>query len=273
MPHDHAKGQKAVAGLGLAIKEYLRTPRCLFETGITTPYSCILRSRAGMDSLIANGTSLIKVSQTLRLFHHRNKNQHRRSKWWKWFALLRRSVNRLLTDLQKPDETRASVQSGFLTDILRPRCYKLVCLDISHITLTSCRSFSHVVGDRQFAALGLVLLGVLSELDILLRTPPVSQDLKALVKTEAAESPFVRSGTLPWEDTGQRIERPIENPRLEEEGGSATKTSRNIGLASVSLISSGKYHGLGWTAASKTRFSKKASKSHNAIDELFSGIG
>ncbi|MCJ1419381.1 hypothetical protein MMC32_005736 [Xylographa parallela] len=211
-----------------------------------------------MDSLIANGTSLIKVSQTLRLFHHRNKNQHRRSKWWKWFALLRRSVNRLLTDLQKPDETRASVQSGFLTDILRPRCYK---------------SFSHVVGDRQFAALGLVLLGVLSELDILLRTPPVSQDLKALVKTEAAESPFVRSGTLPWEDTGQRIERPIENPRLEEEGGPATKTSRNIGLASVSLISSGKYHGLGWTAASKTRFSKKASKSHNAIDELFSGIG
>ena len=104
------------------------TPRSMIEKDITT--SDILYSRAGMGSLIVNSISLKELSQTLHLLHRRNKNQHRRSKWWKWFAMLHRSVKRLLADVRGPDDTRASDRTRFFTENLQPRCYKSVCLDI-----------------------------------------------------------------------------------------------------------------------------------------------
>jgi ribonuclease MRP protein subunit RMP1 len=43
---------------------------------------------------------LTSVHQILHLTHHRNKNQHRLSKWYKSFSQLRRQVAKLITELE-----------------------------------------------------------------------------------------------------------------------------------------------------------------------------
>jgi len=42
---------------------------------------------------------LTSISQLLHLAHHRNKNQHRLSKWYKPFSILRRQLAKLITEL------------------------------------------------------------------------------------------------------------------------------------------------------------------------------
>jgi ribonuclease MRP protein subunit RMP1 len=44
--------------------------------------------------------TLISVQQLLHLTHHRNKNQHRLSKWYKAFSILRHQVVKLIAELE-----------------------------------------------------------------------------------------------------------------------------------------------------------------------------
>jgi hypothetical protein len=41
-------------------------------------------------------SELHEVNRLLHLIWHRNKNQHRGQKWWKWVGMLRRSIGKLL---------------------------------------------------------------------------------------------------------------------------------------------------------------------------------
>ena len=66
------------------------------------------------------------VSQILHLIHHRNKNQHRHSHWWKWLAMLRRSIAKLITDIGHGNVERASVRIKYMNEHLFPRCYGCV---------------------------------------------------------------------------------------------------------------------------------------------------
>lgn len=43
---------------------------------------------------------LSSITQILHLTHHRNKNQHRLTKWWKQFSILRRNTSKLLLDVE-----------------------------------------------------------------------------------------------------------------------------------------------------------------------------
>ncbi|MCJ1404458.1 hypothetical protein MMC11_007683 [Xylographa trunciseda] len=179
--------------------------------------------------------------------------------------MLYRSVNKLLTDLQHPDKSRAYVQKQFFYDVLQPRCYQ---------------SFSQVVSDRQFAALGLVLLGVLAEVDAILGAPRSIDDNKASVETEASNPPLVLKGASSLEDFGQRLERPLDveddrsDVRRNEEGISTTDFSTRSVVAPVTLTLSGERGGVRSTPIVETKSSgRKALKSRNAIDELFSGTG
>jgi ribonuclease MRP protein subunit RMP1 len=43
---------------------------------------------------------LTSIHQILHLTHHRNKNQHRLSKWYKPFSQLRRQVAKLIAELE-----------------------------------------------------------------------------------------------------------------------------------------------------------------------------
>lgn len=41
-------------------------------------------------------SKLLSIHTLLHLIHHRNKNQHGNTKWWKWLAILNRSVSKLV---------------------------------------------------------------------------------------------------------------------------------------------------------------------------------
>ncbi|KZF21264.1 hypothetical protein L228DRAFT_284319 [Xylona heveae TC161] len=118
---------------------------------------------------LANKESQISDLQTIsKLFHlifHRNKNQHRLTKWWRWFAMLRRSTDRLLLELEHVKSTpsfaeeaealaqRAGARVEYISEVLVPRCHL---------------AFKNLTSDNQFAPLGLVLMANLSRLDSIL---------------------------------------------------------------------------------------------------------
>lgn len=55
-------------------------------------------------SQINPNSELHETALLLRLIHHRNKNQHRTQKWWRWLCTLRRSVRKLLETEMTRDE-------------------------------------------------------------------------------------------------------------------------------------------------------------------------
>lgn len=82
---------------------------------------------------------LTSILSALSAFAHRNKNQHRLSKWWKPFSQLRRQVSALISELavcyeqetkygaghKKGSIARAAVESraAFVLRELVPRAY------------------------------------------------------------------------------------------------------------------------------------------------------
>ncbi|KAJ5932715.1 hypothetical protein N7516_007204 [Penicillium verrucosum] len=115
---------------------------------------------------------ILAVHSTLHLIFHRNKNQHRRTKWWKWLSILKRATL---------DFARSGVISHLATII--PRCYI---------------AFSTVVADNQFSTLGIVLLAALARLS---KITGISHQLKM--------QPVRKSKIIPVakEDLGERIHR------------------------------------------------------------------
>ncbi|CAI4211730.1 unnamed protein product [Parascedosporium putredinis] len=82
-----------------------------------------------MATTAAHLPQLTPISVLLDAFNHRNKNQHRRSHWWRQFNLLRRALRRLIVAPALKDP--------------RP-------------SLTT--AFTQLAADNQYAPLGLVLL-------------------------------------------------------------------------------------------------------------------
>lgn len=77
---------------------------------------------------------LEKIYATLHLAFHRNKNQHGKCAWWKWLAILRRTVLKLLNaaERQEQPQRRDSIAdvvrnlAAYLNDHVIPRCYLYV---------------------------------------------------------------------------------------------------------------------------------------------------
>ncbi|KAJ5394112.1 uncharacterized protein N7487_011753 [Penicillium crustosum] len=115
---------------------------------------------------------ILAVHSTLHLIFHRNKNQHRRTKWWKWLSILKRATL---------DFARSGVKSHLATVI--PRCYI---------------AFSTVVADNQFSTLGIVLLATLARLS---KITEISHQLKMQPVSQSKIIPVAK------EDLGERIRR------------------------------------------------------------------
>lgn len=78
--------------------------------------------------MYTNVSHLEGASQILHLIHHRNKNQHRHSHWWKWLAMLKRSIAQLIVEIRHGKVERASVRMTYMNSLLLPRCYGCVTL-------------------------------------------------------------------------------------------------------------------------------------------------
>ncbi|EER38079.1 conserved hypothetical protein [Histoplasma capsulatum var. duboisii H88] len=136
----------------------LETLRPIHQTSST-------RGNSRIAQLPASST-LKSIHTTLHLLHHRNKNQHGSTKWWKWLAMLKRSIAQLMRDVERwewkqehsADDEDDGGDSSFQTQILKRMCYLHI------FVVPRCYvAFSTVLVDMQFSALGVVLLAVLAQ--------------------------------------------------------------------------------------------------------------
>ncbi|PSS00907.1 hypothetical protein BD289DRAFT_479117 [Coniella lustricola] len=160
-----------------------------------------------LPTLQSTLTSLSTASDILSGFAHRNKNQHRATKWWPAFDMLRRHLHKALPDLEaavqraqillanstcssttgsgfpppphkKQRRKTTSVAggsgsgSGSGSGVSTSKEHRQPELDrsierlawVHHVLTFKCyQSFTQLTADRQFAQLGLVLLGVLAQ--------------------------------------------------------------------------------------------------------------
>lgn len=82
-----------------------------------------MRLRLAISEMDMEVTQLQAATHTLHLLYHRNKNQHRHSKWWKWFSMLKRCVSRLLHEVQIKDNARAQARVKHMYQVVLPSCY------------------------------------------------------------------------------------------------------------------------------------------------------
>ncbi|KAI9741869.1 MAG: hypothetical protein M1834_000257 [Cirrosporium novae-zelandiae] len=87
---------------------------------------------------------LTQTSHLLHILHHRNKNQHHHSHWWRYLCQLRRHISKLILAIERGNRRDVEGRVRFLRDVFLGRC--LV-------------AFSNLVADNQFAVLGVVLVG------------------------------------------------------------------------------------------------------------------
>ncbi len=111
--------------------------------------------------------SLQHLSGLLYLFHHRNKNQHRRSIWWRHFSTFRRQLNNLVSEVQSLHEvptthlqrSKKKAQDLETKDLVSKRIEFWIDVLVPKWHST----FSQIVTDGRFAVLGLVLIAVLAQ--------------------------------------------------------------------------------------------------------------
>ncbi|TVY20154.1 Ribonuclease MRP protein subunit rmp1 [Lachnellula arida] len=130
---------------------------------------------------------LTKLSTILTLFHHRNKNQHRLAKWYKSLSILHRQIRKLLCSLEKYDEARDLKEKSRYTTEAREELVARVEF-LARWVLGRCYlAFSTLVADNQYAALGLLLLGVLARLRTVLEM--LGEELGIELEVDGIEEP------------------------------------------------------------------------------------
>ncbi|KAK7697403.1 hypothetical protein SLS64_013596 [Diaporthe eres] len=131
-------------------------------------------------------TRLSTAAHLLDGFVHRNKNQHRGTRWWAPFDMLRRSVRKLLPDLDgavqraellsssssssaaAPAKRRKTNDKGGAAAAKQPELERVEARaqwvhDV--VAVKAFEAFTQLLADRQFAQLGLMLIGVLAQVE------------------------------------------------------------------------------------------------------------
>ncbi|KMP10166.1 hypothetical protein CISG_08569 [Coccidioides immitis RMSCC 3703] len=163
---------------------------------------------------IPSASSLSTVSDTLHLLYHHNKNQHRSAKWFKWLGILKRWTNRLTLELQVAeaqghldlafdDEEAGGIRSvmAHMGRNIVPRCYG---------------AFSTIIADKQFSALGVVLLSALAEIAGLIKMPGLEG---GFLPAEAVASRLDISAAATIDDPSVPIHGPENESRGQEDIG------------------------------------------------------
>ncbi|KUI65259.1 Ribonuclease MRP protein subunit RMP1 [Cytospora mali] len=146
------------------------------KNDITTP---------DLPTLQTSLSRLVTAAHILDGFAHRNKNQHRGTRWWGPFSMLRANLHKVLPDLEGAVQ-RAEVLStstlggtaakrrktegggGGHVGVKRPELDRVVqraqwVHDV--VGAKAYEAFTQVAADRQFAQLGLALIGVLAQVE------------------------------------------------------------------------------------------------------------
>ncbi|KAL4944742.1 hypothetical protein BDV06DRAFT_76119 [Aspergillus oleicola] len=202
---------------------------------------------------------LLRIHSILHLIFHRNRNQHGRTKWWKWLSILKRTVWELAISSNPGDKggSRSSAEHSrrYLANRILPRCYV---------------AFSVVVADAQFSTLGTVLLATLAQLS---KITGIDKELKARPRIEPSHdlvsSPRMES-VKEKEDIGETLSRPADVPDLDR-SSNPKKAARSV-VGDTGRITSSKDSAAKVSDTAKPKEKKEKKKGKNAIDDLFSGL-
>ena len=227
---------------------------------------------------------LQNLCDILHLFHHRNRNQHRRSVWWRHFSNFRRQVNIVTADIitlnEKPlshvDRARKKGRDSEISIQISQR------LGFWQTTLVAKwqNAFSQLLADGRFATLGIVLVATLAQVCQIVGITAAFEDL-GQVEVEKVLYDF---GQENWQDDAYSGSDSVS--RSEDFGQIVARPdspdASTLGLQNVSR----------GTPSSKLRFSeanrtgtaspgssirvqqpRKKRKTGNAIDNLFEGLG
>ncbi|KAB8267182.1 hypothetical protein BDV30DRAFT_48897 [Aspergillus minisclerotigenes] len=193
------------------------------------------------------------VYSMLKLVYHRNKNQHKKTKWWKWLSVLKRTTWNLAQSLDRTQSPSGVAESPdlyiqCLANHVLPRCYL---------------AFSTVVADGQFSTLGTVLLGTLA---CLAKSTGIDKEMKFAAQTETFRVASTRARVDGPEDIGEILSRNNDLPGL---GEFLEKSSSEVEeCPKFSPKNSNKITDF----AVKQSKSKKRKKKKDAIDDLFDSI-
>ena len=220
--------------------------------------------------------NLQHLTNLLHLFHHRNKNQHRRSIWWRHFVTFRRQLNSLVSEVQSLHEvptthlqrSRKKVQDRETKEIILKRIefWRDVLVPKWHT------SFSQIVTDGRFAVLGLVLIAVLAQ-TCQIAGVNSGFDETEVVEAEEALRNLEDTGEQPaakrvettnhdGEDIGEVVDRETVTRGSETGEVPQQPVTAKPGAGSERSKS-------GITSSTPAR---KRRKKGNAIDDLFSGL-
>lgn len=214
------------------------------------------------------------LSNLLHLFHHRNKNQHRRSVWWRHFSVFRRQLNSLVAEVQSLHEvpathlqrTKKKAQDRQMQDRISKRLelWRNVLLPKWH------SSFSQVIADGRFTVLGLMLVAALGQtchitgLTSGFDDAEVTEGNKILAnEINIPEDQITKSNEAQVageEDVGEVI------ARYEDSDETPKVAKRNVEKDAVTAKRSK-------SSATTSNLPRKRKKTGNAIDDLFSSLG
>ena len=132
---------------------------CHFATINMPPHHPDKLSKDSLDQLT-------HLSTLLHLLHHRNKNQHRRSVWYRHFSLFRRHLAHLLSDYTllstQPTTNLERTRLKAREPQIRTRIEQRLDFWESVLVPRWSRAFSQVVADGRFAVVGVVLVGIVA---------------------------------------------------------------------------------------------------------------
>ncbi|RDW70316.1 hypothetical protein BP5796_08713 [Coleophoma crateriformis] len=241
-------------------------------------------------------TELASLSNLLCLSHHRNKNQHRLSRWWAQFSQLRRCISKLETEIQlephsllPPGDQQALLERGkgkkqkpgkakresrvrrrveFMQDFLIPKCFV---------------AFGNLVADNQYAPLGLMLMACLARTSKVIKPLGWEREMERQRQREDEDRDAEMDGKAgPDEVAREKLEvdgvdlgEKVEREQVLEEGN---RDESEVTASKVKRSRKEDRPGSGETAteprevSSKKPKKKKRKKGGDAFDDLFDSL-
>ena len=213
------------------------------------------------------------LSNLLHLFHHRNKNQHRRSIWWRHFSIFRRQLNAYVADLHTLNEAPAShlesMRKKAKDKALKTRVSERRALWQEVLLAKWQNSFSQLVADGRFAVLGLVLLAIVAETCKVLGITAQLEEVGQLEIGKVLDD----FGKEYWADDN---EASAADSHGQEDLGEVVARTQDVSVASgaqAEIQSAPQDRSAGRQRSTESHLKRKKRKKGDAIDDLFSGLG
>jgi len=188
--------------------------------------------------------SLERITVLLDLIWRRNKNQHRGQAWWKWLGLLRKAI-RVLVKLEGEEKKVAARRGRSVTAVevrdtfemeaeLRERKDMWTEWTREVVVPKAYLAFSSVVGDKQFAALGVALMGLLGDVGAVAGLPkatrategrpapapatdPTGRVMASIVTITGAEGRELADSVHDLDELGEVVERSTKQPKKKKQ--------------------------------------------------------